>query len=77
MKIWEPATARAREEVAEMQEYVRNEGAKFEIAPRDYYYYAEKLRQKNSSLTKTKSAPTSRLRMCAKASSLWPKDSTA
>ncbi|WP_290101188.1 M3 family metallopeptidase [Duncaniella muris] len=50
MKIWEPATARAREEVAEMQEYVRNEGAKFEIAPWDYYYYAEKLRQKKFEL---------------------------
>ncbi|MDE5989637.1 MAG: M3 family metallopeptidase, partial [Duncaniella sp.] len=50
LKIWEPATARAREEVAEMQEYVRSEGGNFEIEPWDYYYYAEKLRQKKFEL---------------------------
>ena len=50
LKIWEPATARAREEVAEMQDYVRSEGGNFEIEPWDYYYYAEKLRRKKFDL---------------------------
>ena len=50
MQIWEPATARAREEVAEMQEFVKEEGKNFEIAPWDYYYYAEKVRQKKFNL---------------------------
>lgn len=46
MKIWEPAVKRVKEEVAEMQEVVDAEGGKFKIAPWDYYYYAEKVRQK-------------------------------
>lgn len=50
MQIWEPATNRAREEVAEMQQYVNDEGKNFEIAPWDYYYYSEKVRQKKFNL---------------------------
>ncbi len=44
-KIWKPATARVREEVAEMQKIVDAEGGGFRIAPWDYRYYAEKVRQ--------------------------------
>ena len=50
LKIWEPATARAREEIAEMQTYVNQAGQNFEIAPWDYYYYSEKVRQKKFDL---------------------------
>lgn len=50
LQIWEPATARAREEVVEMQELVNQEGGNFEIAPWDYYYYSEKVRQKKFDL---------------------------
>lgn len=46
MQIWKPAVAKVKEEVKEMQDIVDAEGGKFKIAPWDYYYYAEKVRQK-------------------------------
>ena len=46
MKLWTPAVKRVAEEVAEMQEIVDAEGGDFKIEPWDYYYYAEKVRQK-------------------------------
>lgn len=45
MQIWRPAVERVNEEVAEMQDLADAEGAGFEIAPWDYYYYAEKVRR--------------------------------
>ncbi|MDE5983228.1 MAG: M3 family metallopeptidase, partial [Duncaniella sp.] len=50
MQIWKPAVARVHEEVAEMQQYVNDEGGNFKIEPWDYYYYAEKVRQKKFAL---------------------------
>ncbi len=50
MKIWAPAVARVKEEVAEMQAIVDAEGGNFKIAPWDYYYYAEKVRQQKYAL---------------------------
>lgn len=50
MQIWKPAVARVHEEVDEMQQYVNDEGGNFKIAPWDYYYYAEKVRQKKFAL---------------------------
>ncbi|MGM9848116.1 MAG: M3 family metallopeptidase [Muribaculaceae bacterium] len=54
MKIWEPAIAKVAEEVAEMQAIVDEEGGDFKIAPWDYYYYAEKVRQKKYELEESK-----------------------
>jgi peptidyl-dipeptidase Dcp len=45
MKVWAPAVARVREEVADMQKMADQEGAKIKIAPWDYRYYAEKVRK--------------------------------
>ena len=45
MQIWEPAIARVKEEVAEMQALSNKEGNSFSIQPWDYYYYAEKVRK--------------------------------
>jgi len=45
MQIWKPATARVKEEVAEMQQLSNKEGNSFTIQPWDYYYYAEKVRK--------------------------------
>ncbi len=50
MQIWRPAIARVKDEVAEMQAVVNAEGGDFKIAPYDYYYYAEKVRQKKYDL---------------------------
>lgn len=50
LQIWGPATDRVKEEVAEMEAYIKSSGEKFEIAPWDYYYYAEKVRQKEFDL---------------------------
>lgn len=50
MKIWEPAIKKVEEEVAEMQAIVKEEGGDFKIEPWDYYYYAEKVRQKKYAL---------------------------
>lgn len=50
MQIWEPATARVKEEVAEMQTLADAEGAGITIEPYDYYYYSEKVRAKKFDL---------------------------
>lgn len=44
-KVWPAAIARVQEEVADMQAIADAEGADFDIAPWDYRYYAEKVRQ--------------------------------
>ncbi len=43
--VWPAALARVEEEVAEMQAIADAEGGDFEIAPWDYRYYMEKVRQ--------------------------------
>ena len=42
--VWEPAVARVREEVADMQAIAKAEGEGITIEPWDYRYYAEKVR---------------------------------
>jgi peptidyl-dipeptidase Dcp len=44
-KVWPAAIARVGEEVSDMQAIADQEGAKIEIAPWDYRYYAEKVRK--------------------------------
>ncbi|MDR3672637.1 MAG: M3 family metallopeptidase, partial [Holophaga sp.] len=43
--VWQPAAARVRAEVAEIQAIADAEGGGFRIAPWDYRFYLEKLRQ--------------------------------
>jgi peptidyl-dipeptidase Dcp len=45
LRVWRPAVARVREEVADMQRIADAEGAALKIAPWDYRYYAEKVRR--------------------------------
>jgi peptidyl-dipeptidase Dcp len=45
MKVWPAATAKVDEEVAAMQSIADSEDAWIKIAPWDYRYYAEKVRQ--------------------------------
>ena len=44
-QVWEPALARATAEVAEMQAIIDAEGGGFQLAPWDWWYYAEKVKQ--------------------------------
>lgn len=50
LQIWQPAIKRVAEEVADMQAIVDRDGGDFKIAPWDYYYYAEKVRQEKYAL---------------------------
>ena len=45
MKIWKPAIAKVKEEVADMQAYANKHGEKITIEPWDYYYYGEKVKK--------------------------------
>lgn len=50
LKIWEPAKAKVKEEVAEMQALSDGMGNDFKIAPWDYYYFADKVRMNKYAL---------------------------
>jgi len=60
-KLWTPALARARQEVAEMQAIIDREGGGFKLAPWDWWYYAEKLRQEKYALDDAALRPYFRL----------------
>ena len=53
MKVWEAAVVRAREEIADMQDFAKREGANIKIEPWDYRYYAEKVRVARYDLDQT------------------------
>jgi len=55
--IWSPATARVREEAAEMAEIAAAEGSNASIAPFDYRYYAEKVRKAKYAYDETEVKP--------------------
>jgi peptidyl-dipeptidase Dcp len=58
MKVWAPAVARVREEVADMQAMADAEGAAgVRIAPWDYRYYAEKVRKAKYDLDENEIKP--------------------
>jgi peptidyl-dipeptidase Dcp len=56
-QVWVPAVARAKEEVAEMQEIAAGEGSNEPIEPWDYRYYAEKVRQAKYDLSDDEMKP--------------------
>jgi peptidyl-dipeptidase Dcp len=45
MRLWKPALERAKSEAAEMQEIIDAKQGGFQLAPWDWWYYAEKLRK--------------------------------
>lgn len=57
MKIFVPAKAKVAEEVATMQQLSNSLGNDFEIAPWDYYYFAEKVRQRDFALNEAEIRP--------------------
>lgn len=57
MKIFEPAKAKVAQEVATMQKFSNDMGNTFTIEPWDYYYFAEKVRQRDFSLNESEIRP--------------------
>jgi peptidyl-dipeptidase Dcp len=55
--VWTPASARVREEVAEMQAIASREGGGVTIEPWDYLYYAEKVRKAKYDLDQNELKP--------------------
>jgi peptidyl-dipeptidase Dcp len=57
LEVWQPGLQRADEELAEMQEIVQAEGHDFIIEGHDWWYYAEKLRQKKYAIDESEVKP--------------------
>lgn len=57
MRVWTPAVARVKEEVADMQAIANAEGAGITIEPWDYRHYAEKVRKAKYDLDETQIKP--------------------
>jgi peptidyl-dipeptidase Dcp len=57
MKVWKAATARVREEVADMQKIADAENAGHKIEPWDYRFYAEKVRKAKYDLDENEVKP--------------------
>jgi peptidyl-dipeptidase Dcp len=56
-KVFNPAIARAKEEVADMQKMVDSEGGKFKIESWDWWFYAEKVRKEKYALDEEQLRP--------------------
>ncbi|HXT61692.1 MAG TPA: M3 family metallopeptidase [Pyrinomonadaceae bacterium] len=57
MAVWKPAVQRVHEEVADMQALVAKEGSTFQIAPWDYRYYMERVRNAKYDLDQNEVKP--------------------
>ena len=57
LEVWKPGLERTRAELAEMQKIVEEEGHEFIIEGWDWWYYAEKLRQKKYALDESETKP--------------------
>lgn len=57
MQVFVPAVERSKEEVKEMQDYVDAHGGGFKIAPWDYYYYSDKVKQQKYNLSESELRP--------------------
>jgi len=44
-ELWSPALQRARQEVIDMQQLIREDGGNFRLQPSDWWYYAEKVKK--------------------------------
>lgn len=56
-EVWRPGLNKAEQELAEMQQIVQEEGHDFLIEQHDWWYYAEKLRQKKYALNEDEVKP--------------------
>lgn len=56
-RMWEPALNRVKQEAADLQKMIEEEGGDFELQPWDWWYYAEKLRQQRYQLSEADLKP--------------------
>jgi peptidyl-dipeptidase Dcp len=57
LRVWRPAVARVREEVADMQAIANRQRARITIEPWDYLYYAEQVRRDRYNLDQNELRP--------------------
>lgn len=74
--VWEPALARAQEEVDEFQKMIEAQGGNFQLAAWDWWYYAEKVKKARYDLDEEMLRPyfsldKARSGMFAVATKLW------
>jgi len=60
-KLWQPTLAKAKSEAAALQALIDREGGGFKLAPWDWWYYTEKLRQEKYALDDAALRPYFRL----------------
>lgn len=56
-KMWKPALQKAKVEAEDLQKEIEESGESFELAPYDWRYYTEKIRQKRYSLNEDEMRP--------------------
>jgi peptidyl-dipeptidase Dcp len=56
-ELWEPALKKSKEEREQMQAIIDSEGGDFDLAPWDWWYYAEKLRKQKYDLDESQLKP--------------------
>ncbi|MHC4513978.1 MAG: M3 family metallopeptidase [Planctomycetota bacterium] len=56
-RLWEPAMAAARREVAQMQKLITAAGEDFELQPWDWWYYSEKVKKAHYDLDESQLRP--------------------
>ena len=56
-QVWGPALKKAKEELAEIQAYIRREGGDFKAEPWDWWYYADKIRSQKFNLSEEDTKP--------------------
>ncbi|WP_068545627.1 M3 family metallopeptidase [Thalassotalea crassostreae] len=56
-RVWEPSLNRAKQEVADMQEFANSQGADFKLEAWDWWYYSEKVRKAKYDLDESITKP--------------------
>lgn len=56
-QLWTPSLDRSKEELSEMQTIINNQGGDFDLAPWDWWFYAEKLRKEKYDLDESQLKP--------------------
>lgn len=56
-KVWAPSLERAKEEVADMQEFANSQGADYKLEAWDWWYYSEKVRKDKYDLDESVTKP--------------------